>query len=186
MYVVETSGYFDLVGTGAEFTVRQKDYLEAASIWMNSNLLMAKRYPELQIIQSTENGSSPGPNNIVGYKPSTLSNTVESLSEISSGPNRGRIVSEKHNHLDFIAEVQVERPSMILLKTSYHPNWRATVDGMDRPTAMLMPGYIGVYLEPGRHSVVMKYRARVLRPALMWIGFITLIAIGLWLSLIHI
>ena len=74
----------------------------------------------------------------------------------------------------------MERPSMILFKTSYHPNWRATVDGMDRPTVMLMPGFIGVYLESGRHSVVMKYRARVLRPALMWIGFITLIAIGLW------
>jgi len=45
--------------------------------------------------------------------------------------------------------VNVERKSMLLLKAMYHPNWRATVDGVKTDTVMLMPGFVGVPLTPG-------------------------------------
>ena len=69
---------------------------------------------------------------------------------------------------------------MLLLKSSYHPNWTASVDGIPKSPVMLMPGFIGVHLEPGRHTVIMEYRARSIRNLLLAMGFLTLGLIALW------
>ena len=74
----------------------------------------------------------------------------------------------------YVMNVTVERKSMLLLKAMYHPNWRATVDGVKTDTVMLMPGFVGVPLTPGKHQVRIEYRPRRLRMILLGLGLLTL------------
>ena len=68
----------------------------------------------------------------------------------------------------------MERESTLLLKASYHPNWRAIVDGIETDTVMLMPGFVGVKLPPGDHRVLMEYKSRRLRTTLLVLGLLIL------------
>jgi len=52
----------------------------------------------------------------------------------------------------------VERESMLRLKATYHPDWRATVDGVKTDMVMLMPSFVGARLPPGDHKVRIEYR----------------------------
>ena len=99
---------------------------------------------------------------------------------VSAGPSRGIVLSEEIGNNYFAAKVAVERESMLLLKAIYHPNWRATVNGVKTDTVMLMPSYVGIQLSPGEHEVRIEYRPRGLRVILLVLGLLTLplIAIG--------
>ena len=68
---------------------------------------------------------------------------------------------------------------MLMLKVSYHPNWRVTVDGSEYDPVMLIPGFIGIQLAPGKHNVIMEYRSRELRKILIGLGLLTLMSIWL-------
>ena len=84
------------------------------------------------------------------------------------------MISEEVGGNYFAADVNVERDSMLLLKATYHPNWRATVDGVKTDTVMLMPSFVGVPLTPGKHQVRIEYRPRRLRMILLGLGMLTL------------
>ena len=58
---------------------------------------------------------------------------------ISSGPSRGTVAAQEVGANVFVADVYVERESLLLLKATCHPNWRATVDGVETRTVMLVP-----------------------------------------------
>jgi hypothetical protein len=40
---------------------------------------------------------------------------------------------------------------------TWHPNWVAQVDGKIQKTAMLSPGFIGVPVQPGQSSILLRY-----------------------------
>jgi len=54
-------------------------------------------------------------------------------------------------------EVDVARPSVVLVRNAYDPNWHATVDG--RPAPVLAADYIdqGVPVPAGRHDILLAY-----------------------------
>ena len=63
------------------------------------------------------------------------------------------MLSEEVGSNSFAAGVRVERESWLLLKATYHPNWRATVDGVETDTVMLMPSLeYDCYQETTRYS----------------------------------
>ena len=68
---------------------------------------------------------------------------------------------------------------MLMLKSTYHPNWHAYVDDVEAEAVMLMPGYIGVKLPPGDHLVRMEYKSRPLRGILLITGLLILPLIAL-------
>ena len=94
--------------------------------------------------------------------------------EAFAGSSRGAVVSEEAGNSFFATGVRVERDSLLMLKATYHPNWRATVDGVKTETVMLMPSFLGVPLPPGDHQVKIQYRPRRLRIILLWLGLISL------------
>ena len=57
------------------------------------------------------------------------------------------------------------------------------MDGVETPTVMLMPSYVGVTVAPGLHHIRLEYRAGPLRGILMAVGLLTLVlvAAGEWL-----
>jgi hypothetical protein len=166
LYQVETTGYFDLVGSDLAFAGGGTDFYPAASSWLASGLPGAKQHPEV-LIGSTSQGIE---------RPLPLRAAVDVIPTVkaSAGPSRGAVLSEEVGSNSFAAGVRVERESWLLLKATYHPNWRATVDGVETDTVMLMPSFVGVRLLPGNHQVQLEYRSRRLRMVLLGLGLLTL------------
>ena len=171
LYQVETTGYFDLVGSDLAFAGGKTDFYPAASSWLASGLPGVKQHPQV-LIGSTSQGTE---------RPLTLSAAVDVIPTIraSAGPSRGAVLSEEAGNNFFAADVTVERDSWLMLKATYHPNWRATVDGVETDTVMLMPSFVGVQLPPGEHKVLLEYRPRRLRMILLTLGLLTLPLIAL-------
>ena len=63
---------------------------------------------------------------------------------------------------------------MLMLKSTYHPNWHAYVDGVETEAVMLMPSYVGVKLLPENQIVRLQHRSRSLRGLLLAAGLMML------------
>ena len=170
LYEVETTGYFDLVGSELAFAGTKSDFVPVASAWLASGLPEIKQHPEIYIGRPSQEIPTP----------LSDASAVMSNSRLSAGPDRGMVLAEEIGSGYYAANVRVERESILMLKASYHPNWRATVDGVETDTMMLMPSFVGIKLAPGEHQVRLEYRSRPLRSVLLVFGFLilALIAIG--------
>lgn len=171
LHQVETTGYFDLVGSDLAFAGDGLDLYPAASSWLASELVEVKRHPVVSIAGSFREIRSPR----------ALSTAAEAIPKISASasPSRGEVLSEKIGGNFFSADVSVERESLLLLKATYHRNWRATVDGIEMDTVMLMPSFVGVVLPPGNHQVRIESRPRRVRVILLCLGLISFALIGI-------
>lgn len=79
----------------------------------------------------------------------------------------GTIVQQSGAGESYRAEVDARGDCVALFKMTYHPNWRATIDRIARPTVMLSPGFIGVPVPAGRHTIELRYEASFARPLLL-------------------
>jgi hypothetical protein len=66
--------------------------------------------------------------------------------------------------------------STLVLKMTYHPNWRVAVDGAEVETFMVSPGFIGIAWPAGAHRVRAEYRSSALKIVLLLLGAGTLVA----------
>ncbi len=78
----------------------------------------------------------------------------------------------------FAGQVTATRPSWVMLKESYAPHWRATVDGKPVKTAMLAPSFVGVPIPAGTHEVVFQYHSDRGYPEYFAIGLLTLFGLA--------
>jgi len=78
----------------------------------------------------------------------------------------------------FAGTVTASRPSWVMLKESYAPHWRATVDGKPVKTAMLAPSFVGVPIPAGTSHVVFQYHSDSKYPEYLALGVITLLALA--------
>ena len=67
--------------------------------------------------------------------------------------------------------------AVLVIKTSYHPNWHVFVDGHEQPAFMVSPSYIGTLLTPGQHQIRAEYRSSQLKKLLMVLSCLTLVAV---------
>jgi uncharacterized membrane protein YfhO len=65
---------------------------------------------------------------------------------VDDAPNEGKF-----------AGTVTSRPPVVVLKESYHPRWRATVDGREVPTQMVALSLVAVAVPAGDHRVVFQY-----------------------------
>ncbi|HEY7659162.1 MAG TPA: DUF6541 family protein [Actinomycetota bacterium] len=76
------------------------------------------------------------------------------------------------------ATVSAERPSLVMLKTSFDPRWRVTVDGRVVEPQMIAPSFVGASVPAGDHVVTFEYEPFPRYDVLLLIGGLTLV--GLW------
>lgn len=88
----------------------------------------------------------------------------------STGPQSARI------------DVTTDAPSVVLVRNSYDPNWRATVDG--RPAPVLAADYVaqGVPVPAGTHVVELRYEDRTIGLGLLLSGVSLAALLGLALA----
>lgn len=74
-------------------------------------------------------------------------------------------------HIGMLAECPAE--STIVVKTTYHPNWQATVDGKPARTFQVSPSFLAVTVPAGAHFVEVTYVPSQLKVPLAWLGLLT-------------
>jgi hypothetical protein len=95
----------------------------------------------------------------------------ESEDQIKSAfPVSGKIKEELVLPGRIDLKVECQEATALVLKMTYHPNWRVTLDGKGVRPFMVSPSFIGFYLPAGDHHVKAKYRSPVYKTVLLILG----------------
>jgi Gpi18-like mannosyltransferase len=70
--------------------------------------------------------------------------------------------------------------SLVVLKITYHPNWRVTVDDAPVETFMVSPGFIGFEVPAGQHFVTAQYVSTPMKTPLLALGALTTLGLVLF------
>lgn len=76
---------------------------------------------------------------------------------LSQTPGQSSIEVLRYDLNQVAFRVTTDRPSYFLLTDTYHPQWRATVDGAAVPIEVANYAFRAIYLEPGTHEVEMRF-----------------------------
>ena len=87
----------------------------------------------------------------------------------------GRIAYERVQPARFEFLARCDTGSAMVVKVTYHPNWRVTVDGTAVPTFMASPSYLGFALPAGEHFIVAEYRSTAIKTPLLALGAFVLL-----------
>jgi len=128
------NGYFDLVDVPSAVAVNRDDFLEINDRWLKTDGPSLRQHLRLDL-----GGGAGG-----------------ALSSASAG-SPGEMVSVRQRGEEYRAELVAARPAWALFKMTWHPNWKAWLDGQPRETAMLTPGFVGVPVPAGRHTLLFRY-----------------------------
>jgi hypothetical protein len=133
--------YFSVVDTVASIAVDRTNLGLRMAAFLSSDLPAQGRYPTLAFAGA--NAAEP---------------TLGPKDQPTSSP--GRVLSSFARPTDgwFKSEVAMDRSAVVLLKSSFDPRWRVQLDGVDAETELVAPGFVGVRVPPGPHTVVFTYR----------------------------
>jgi hypothetical protein len=91
----------------------------------------------------------------------------------------GRIAYERAQPARFEVLARCETASAMVIKVTYHPNWRVTVDGTVVPTFMASPSLLAFALPAGEHFIVAEYLSTPSKGPLLGLGAVALAATAL-------
>jgi hypothetical protein len=159
------AGYFGLADAVATVKVNKRNFYEVNDRWLQSD--WPARHEHLLLDMG---GTAPA--DLPRMEPSA------GLVAVGSGPPpAGKITGEMAGER-YQAEVNLQRPTYVLLKMTWHPGWKARVDGADRPVAALSPGFAAVAVGEGRHRVEFAYEPGPGKELLALGGLLVLLLIG--------
>src|SRR5574337_189353 len=156
LYQAETSGY-------AQFA----SISEFKDISSQSSLLSENR--------SWLVSPNPGAGRFIHYGYPSGSDGSE-RSATGGCPGGGAISEERILPGQVELRVECSEASALVLKMTYHPNWRVAIDGRPQRPFMVSPSFIGIDVPAGRHQVRMEYHSPWYKTALLLLGVCTLVA----------
>jgi hypothetical protein len=169
LWQLDTSGYLDVVDTIWPPVVEDHGNIATHALgFVDSPQLALHQYPTVAF-----NGADAA-------VPSLMPGVVP------VGP-AGSVASETVSLNDgtFKADIVANRNAVVLLKTSYDPHWRVSVDGHESSPDMIAPALMGATVPAGRHSVVFRYVPDSEYPLLFGVGLLALLALGIGPRLIR-
>lgn len=139
LWSVPSTGYLSVVDTGG-FIVADRTDLGR----QNARLMRTWRVGQTLPVVAFDGGDAPPTTARIGVSEVGPPGSVAS---VNPEPDRGH----------FTARVEATRTATVLLKSSFHGRWRATVDGHDAPVIMVAPALVGVQVTEGSHVVDFRY-----------------------------
>jgi hypothetical protein len=91
----------------------------------------------------------------------------------------GQVAYERVQPARFEFVARCGAASAMVVKVTYHPNWRVTVDGIEVATFMASPSLLAFALPAGEHFIVAEYRSTPIKAPLLVLGAVVLAASGL-------
>ena len=153
IFATPGGSHFDLVDAPMAVKITRHDFYGINDRWMSSDWVQNGQHLLLDF----------GDKAIAGMK------YIPSDSDIppSASPlPAGAVVLEHRNGEAYEEEIEVARACYLLFKETWHPNWRALVDGQPARTVMLSPGFVGVPVAMGKHRVSLRYQPEIWQPIL--------------------
>jgi hypothetical protein len=97
----------------------------------------------------------------------------------AAGP-AGKVLDQRSAPADgtFSGEVVADRLAFVLLKATYDPRWKVTLDGVEVQPEMVAPAYVGRTVAPGRHTISFTYRRYGDYPLLIAAGLLALLVLA--------
>jgi hypothetical protein len=161
------TGYFDVVDVAAAVPTNRTTFHDLNDRWLRSAWPEKKAHLWLDF-----QGDAP---TALPRLPIDASFSQEPAATSSAG----EIAGQSQTGQQYSAAVSIARPSFVLFKMTWHPNWKAYVDGAARTTAMLSPGFIGIPVDPGPHRVLLRYEPGWWKLWLAFFGLAASIALAL-------
>lgn len=199
LYEIQKVGYFTTGVRPAVVAADKRSFVNAVRLWIQTDqtharglfpeLAFAKDYPRTsglpnfkmldEVTYVVPDGST---HNIFTQPPLYLPPGIQSQEQFNKATtqqyNNATILSESSDSdMIFKAKVEVKDPCrecMVILKQSFHPNWRATIDGKPADTFTVFPFYLAVSVQSGppggeasTHEIVFSYEPSRLKIGLM-------------------
>ncbi len=158
---VKTSGAFGLVRSAGAFAGSRADWFSVIHRWLGTAHVESGRFPVLFVDRE--------PDGRFG-EVTPLARLTDRIGTPDAPPSAppstrlGRIVGESVGPGRYEARLDVTTPCLAMLKETFHPRWRATVDGVAVEPVMVAPAFIAVPVDAGAHEVVFVYTP----PAWRW------------------
>jgi len=88
-----------------------------------------------------------------------------------STPGEAALVSEKPGRLEI--DVNCPAPQLLVVAESYHPGWKAEIDGVPQTVYRINGDFLGCLPGPGEHRVIFRFQPESLRTG-QWASFLGL------------
>jgi hypothetical protein len=164
---IDEPGFLELIDVPYAVEVPRRNLSRAHREWL-ARLAPRRAHPEIRVV---DDDAPPGD------LPRLASYDIRfPEAETAAGP-RGEILRAERTGDDFAATVRADRPCHLLLKMTYHPGWRATVDGRPAEIRHVFPSYQAVALTPGEHRVELRWAPGPLKEILLAAGLLALVAV---------
>ncbi len=198
---VGRSGYITTGVRPATVSSSKTDYRSLIRLWMHSKAYSQALFPEL-----TFDSSYPKKTGLPNFRmldevtyevpDGSVHNLfaenplyVSPLSDLSTLDKLKVTSQSSDNDMVFNATVDVPKncvECMVILKQSFHPSWRASVDGTPIKPFAVFPFYTAVDVHtPGKHEIVFSYEPSLMKKILLIIGIVSLtfsVGILIWLA----
>ena len=96
---------------------------------------------------------------------------------IEAPVKKGKIENEVVTPSSYKASVSNTIDSMLLLKVTYHPYWKAKLDGKDTEVYMVSPSFMAIKVPFGNHHIEFTYSASAFKTTLIYLSTISLISV---------
>jgi hypothetical protein len=90
-------------------------------------------------------------------------------------PASGTITSQKYSADAVDLSVDCREDATLVIKVTYHPNWRVTIDGRPETSFMVSPSYIGIAVPAGHHQIHAEYQSSWLKKILLLLSAIAIV-----------
>lgn len=161
LYQVDTSGYFEVVDSiGPPIVADRKNIGTMTAGFLQSSALTRHQHPVMAF------------NGLL-----SASATLQPATDVSEPAGSVILESSRPNDGTFEAEVIANRKAVVMLKTTFEPRWRVTVDGVDVPAQMIAPDFVARTVSPGRHTISFRYVPYPDYAQLAILGILALVAL---------
>jgi len=201
LYKADTTGYFDLVESPIAMYADKNSIWNLMFLWQRSSMVSKKQYVTIFFDRKYHKGYQDYlvlKDRWEFWRENPIRVSLESIQHPSGEPvnvfsmqdvlqsarypqvSPGIVVSEKPGKNVFTGNVKADKDCLLLFKMTYHPGWHAYIDGKEKDKVILSPGFIGVKINKGVHSVKFEYRAQWWKMPLFFFGLLSLAMLFLW------
>ena len=162
LFRAPANGYFDLVSVSYAVLGTKQGFYDVNSKWLQSAWVARQQHLLLDF-----DGSAPA------HLPRLSSQAALPPAEQAAG--LGSVEADERAGEVYRAKIKAEKPGYLLFKMTYHPDWRATINGEPQKTVMLSPGFLGVAVQPGEYLVEFRYQPGWFKTVLLLLGALGLV-----------
>jgi hypothetical protein len=137
--------------------------------------------PRVRLVSQAVVGTNP-PNDLDRIDANQTALTEIPLHLPAGSPGTAELREDQPGRI--VVTTQCNQPQLLVLAESYHPGWKASAAGEDRPVYRVNGDFLGCVIDPGEEEIVWEFQPDSLRQgrllSLFGLGMLPLAAIGLF------